>query len=280
MYKHVLKLLLLTASLGIAGYAIAQDAPKRAITKVVGDVYRFQNNFHHSLIVLTNEGVVVVDPINIEAASWLKAELATMTDKPVSHLIYSHSHLDHASGGLVYSGSATVIAHANAPESIDGVKPDVRFDSNETLQIGGKTLELTWLGEGHGNDLIAVVVRPENVAFITDAAAPKRLPWRDMGGANLDDWINQIKTIEALDFEIFAPAHGSIGNKADATDARIYMEKLKEEVLAGLKAGKSTDELVAEVMMEDYAEWQQYKDWRPLNVQGMANFLMRSGQVK
>lgn len=279
MYRHVLKLLLLTASLGIAGSAIAQDTPKRAITKVAGDVYRFQNNFHHSLVVLTNDGVVVVDPINREAASWLKAELATMTDKPVSHLIYSHSHLDHASGGLVYSGSATVIAHANAPEAIDGVKPDVQFDSNETLQIGGKTLELTWLGEGHGNDLIAVVVRPENVAFITDAAAPKRLPWRDMGGANLDGWINQIKTIESLDFEIFAPAHGAIGDKADATDARIYMEKLKEEVLTGLKAGKSTDELVAEVMMEDYADWQQYKDWRPLNVQGMANYLMRSGQV-
>jgi len=135
------------------------------------------------------------------------------------------------------------------------------------------------VGEGHGNDLIAVVVRPENVAFITDAASPKRLPWRNMGGANLDGWINQIKAIEALDFDIFAPAHGSVGVKADATDVRIYMEELKSAVLDGLKAGKSTDDLVSEVLMEDYAQWQQYEEWRPLNVQGMANFLQASGQV-
>ena len=100
-----------------------------------------------------------------------------------------------------------------------------------------------------------------------------------MGGANLDGWINQIKAIEALDFDIFAPAHGSVGVKADATDVRIYMEELKSAVLDGLKAGKSTDDLVSEVLMEDYAQWQQYEEWRPLNVQGMANFLQASGQV-
>ena len=40
-----------------------------------------------------------------------------------------------------------------------------------------------------------------------------------------------------------------------------------------------TDDLVSEVLMEDYAQWQQYEEWRPLNVQGMANFLQASGQV-
>jgi len=44
----------------------------------------------------------------------------------------------------------------------------------------------TWLGEGHGKDLITVVVRPENVTFTTDVVSPKRLPWRNMDGANLD----------------------------------------------------------------------------------------------
>ena len=39
--------------------AQAQEA-RRAITQVAGDVYRFQNNSHHSLVVATSEGVVVV----------------------------------------------------------------------------------------------------------------------------------------------------------------------------------------------------------------------------
>ena len=272
-------LLLLLLTLGTAP-SFSQDNPKRSITNVAGDVYRFQNNFHFGLVVFTEEGVVVADSINAEAAVWLKAELATMTDKPITHLIYSHSHGDHASGGSVLAEGATVIAQANAPEAIDGVVPTLRFDDEHSFQIGNKTIELKWLGPGHGTDLIAVVVRPENVAFITDAAAPKRLPWRDMGGANIDNWINQIKTVESLDFEIFAPAHGNVGVKADATDARIYMEKLRSEVLNGLQDGKSVDVLTKDVTMDDYKDWSQYADWLPLNIQGMAAFLTSTGQVK
>lgn len=259
--------------------AFAQDGPKRSLTQVAGDVYRFQNNFHYGLVVITDDGVVVADPINAGAATWLKTELATLTDKPITHLIYSHSHGDHASGGAVLAKGAAVLTHANAPSAIDGVVPTIRFDDDHSFQIGDKTIELKWLGPGHGTDLIAVVVRPENVAFITDAASPKRLPWRDMGGANIDDWITQIKTIESLDFDIFAPAHGSIGVKADAQDARIYMEKLRAQVLTGLKAGKSVDALTSEITMDDYKDWSNYGDWLALNIQGMATFLTRSGQV-
>lgn len=262
-----------------AGIAGAQDA-KRGITKVAGDVYRFQNNFHYALVTVTNDSVVVVDSINSEAAAWLRDNLATITDKPISHLIFSHSHGDHASGGSVFvEAGAKTIAQANAPDSIDGVAIDQRFDDTLTLDLGGKTFELTWLGKGHGEDLIAVVVRPENVAFITDAASPKRLPFRDMPRSDLDGWINQIKKIESLDFEIFAPAHGMVGVKADATDARVYMEKLREQVLAGLKDGKSAEELVASVTLEEYKDWQQYDAWRKMNVMGMSRFLKASGQV-
>lgn len=260
--------------------AFAQDTPKRSITKVTGDVYRFQNNFHFGLLVLTEEGVVIVDTINADAAKWLRFELPALTDKPISHLIYSHSHGDHASGGAVLAAGATVIAQSNAPETIDGVKPTVRFDDEYTFSLGSKTIELKWLGPGHGSDLIAVVVKPERVAFITDAASPMRLPYRDLGGANVDDWINQIKTIESLDFDIFAPAHGNIGVKADATDARIYMEELRTEVLTGLKAGKSAEALASEITMDKYKDWANYKDWLPLNIAGTASFLMQSGQVQ
>ncbi len=274
-FKHTFMALL--ATLLLAGTSTAQEA-KREITNVACDVYRFQNNAHFSLVVVTSEGVVVVDPINTNAAQWLSGNLDTITDKKISHLIYSHSHADHASGGQVFDG-AQVIAHQNAPATIDGVKPDIRFSDKKTLIIGDKTLELTWLGEGHGTDLIAVVVRPENVAFIVDAASPRRLPFRDMAGANIDDWINQVRMIESLDFEIFAPAHGNIGVRADATDARIYMETLREEVLAGLRAGKTEEELANTVTLDAYRDWAQYDAWRALNVRGMARFLKESGQV-
>ena len=278
--KKLLPLLLLPLIIFQFPQASGQNDPKRSVTKIAEDVYRLQNNFHYSLVVTTGEGAVVIDPINADAAAWIKTEVAKLTDKPVTHLIYSHSHGDHASGGETLAENATVIAQVNAPPAIDGVKITKKFAQDYEFSAGDKTFELTWLGPGHGEDLIAVVVRPANVAFITDAASPKRLPWRTMGGANIDDWINQVRKIESLDFDIFAPAHGNVGVKSDAKDVRIYMENLKTEVLAGLNAGKSLDTLKTDVTMNDYKDWGNYDNWLQLNVEGMATFLQMSGQVK
>ena len=52
----------------------AQDA-KRSITKIAGDLYRFQNNFHFSVFLVTPDGIIATDPINPEAAKWLQGEL-------------------------------------------------------------------------------------------------------------------------------------------------------------------------------------------------------------
>jgi len=259
--------------------SMAQE-PTRAITKIAGNVYRFQNNFHFSVFVITGGGVVVSDPINADAAAWLKAEIAKLTDQPITHLFYSHSHGDHASGGASFGEVGTVIAQANAPASIAGVSPTTRFDDEMNFTVGGNRFELTYLGPGHGADLTAMVIRPENVGFIVDAVSAKRLPYRDFPGANVDHWANQVRKVEALDFTVFAPGHGGMGVKADVTSGRVYMEELRAQVLAGLQAGRSVEELSASVTMGKYKSWGSYEQWRALNVQGMARYLLESGAVK
>lgn len=261
----------------VAGAAIAQDAT-RSITSVAGDVYRFQNNNHHALVTVTDAGVVVVDPINADAAGWLKDNLSQITDKPITHLIYSHSHRDHASGGSVF-GAETVVAHQNAPAAIDGVVPTLRIGETHEMTVGEKTFELTYLGEGHGEDMLAVIVRPENVAFITDVAAPKRLPFRTMPSSSVDAWIDQVHKVDTLDFEIFAPAHGNVGVRGDVADVIIYMETLRAEVLAGLKAGITIEELQTSITMDAYSDWLGYDRMRAENVKGMAEYLIRADKV-
>ncbi|MEP5804880.1 MAG: MBL fold metallo-hydrolase, partial [Roseobacter sp.] len=182
-----------TATLiAISTVAAAQDA-KRSLTQVAGDVYRWQNNNHFGLVVFTDDGVVVADPINAEASSWLEGEISARTELPVTHLVYSHSHADHASGGEVFADTAQVVAHERAPDEIVGVAVDRRVRDVDSMEVGNKTLEFNYLGKGHGTDLMAVIVRPENVAFIVDAMAPRRLPFRDMPGANIDDWTDQVR---------------------------------------------------------------------------------------
>jgi glyoxylase-like metal-dependent hydrolase (beta-lactamase superfamily II) len=259
-----------------SGSTFAQDV-KREITRVTGDVYRFQNQFHVNMFVVTGAGVVVTDPINEDAAKWLKAEIGKITDQPITHLIYSHSHGDHASGGTEYGDVPNVITHQNAPEDIDLVEPTVRFKDKYSFSVGEKTFELTYLGPGHGNDLIATVVRPDDVAFVVDAVSAKRLFYRDFPGANVDHWTDQVKKVNSLDFEVLIGGHGPVGTKSDVGEGLAYLENLRAEVLNGLKAGKTVDELKASVKMEKYKSWGSYDSWRALNVEGMARHLKQSG---
>jgi len=257
--------------------AAAQDAT-RALTNVKGDVWRFQNNFHFSVVVVTADGVVVADPISAEAAEWLKAQIATQFGKPVTHLVYSHSHGDHASGGAAFA-APVVIAEANAPEAIDGVTPTMRIAEPTSIETGGKTLELVPLGPGHGTDMLAMVIRPENVAYVVDVVNPGRLPYKDFPGADIAGLVEQTKRVEALDFEILAPGHSRLGDKSDAVAGREYVEWLMQAVTDEMKAGKSADEVVASLDTSAYQDWGAYKDFRDLNIQGMARWLKETGRV-
>ena len=280
MKKTIMILLvLLMGGTSIATVAQAQEV-KREITRVTFDIYRFQNRFHNNMFVITGEGVVVTDPINAEAAAWLRAEIAKLTDEPITHLIYSHSHGDHASGGTEYGDVPNVIMQQNAPEDIDLVEATERFSDQLSFTVGSKTFELTYLGPGHGTDMIAIVVQPEAVAFVVDVVSAKRLFYRDFPGADVDQWIQQVKKVEALDFDILIGGHGPVGTKKDVSAGIAYLEELRAAVLEGLKAGQSVDELKKTVLMEKYKDWGSYDQWRELNVEGMARHLVESGTVK
>ena len=277
MVKRILSAALLLAFASFP--ATAQEA-KRALTNVTGDVWRFQNNFHISMLVETADGVVVTDPINAEAAAWLKAEIHERFKKPVIYLIYSHSHGDHASGGAIFAETAVVVAEANAPADIDGVVPDHRIAERSFLRVGNKTFELTPLGAGHGQDMLAVVVRPENVAFIVDVVSPGRLPYRDFPGADINGLMDQIRAVQALKFEIMLPGHSRLGDQSDADEALDYIQWLKEAVAGQLRAGKSVEEIVADLDTSRWSEMMAYDDWRDLNIQGMARWLKESGELQ
>ena len=259
--------------------ATAQEA-NRALTNVKGDVWRFQNNFHFSMVVETADGVVVTDPINAEAATWLKAKIYEQFRKPVIYLIYSHSHGDHASGGSIFAETAVVIAEANSPTEVDEVVPDYRIAEQSLLRVGGKTLELVPIGPGHGKDMMVFVVRPENVAFVVDVVSPGRLPYRDFPGADINGLMDQIRAVQALSFEIMLPGHSRLGNQSDSEEALAYLQWLKEAVASQLRKGKSVDEIVADLDTSQWSNMMAYDQWRDLNIQGMARWLEASGEVQ
>lgn len=81
------------------------------IGKLTGDVYYARMDDYLSVFMVTSDGIVLVEPIGTEFATWLKGELATRFKVPVKYVIYSHHHWDHGSGAEVYADTARIIGH-------------------------------------------------------------------------------------------------------------------------------------------------------------------------
>lgn len=261
-------------ALFVAVAAQAQQAPQREITNIAGDLYRFQNNFHVAVFLVTPEGVIATDPIDADAARWLQAEVQSRFGVPIKYLVYSHHHADHASGGEVYGEDVIVVGHSNLPNNLAGPHagvraPDVTFNDRMTLTLGGRSVELIHVGPNHSDDMIVMHFPAERALFTVDFISVKRLPFRNLAGAAIPGWVDSIRAVEAMDFDILIPGHGPVGTKADATDHRRYFEALIAAVRDGMKAGKSLETLKQEVSLPQYASWGAYNDWLALNVEGI-----------
>lgn len=264
---------LMALALLLPAAVTAQEA-KREIAQVQGDLYRFQNDFHVSVFLVTPEGVIATDPIDPEAAMWLENEIRSRFGQEIEYVVYSHDHADHISGGEVFADTATVIAHENARGAIVGEErptavPELTFSDRMTIQLGGKTVELIWPGRSHSDNLIVMLFPEERAAFTVDFISVERLPYQNLSDSYFPDWIEAIKRVEALDFDILIPGHGPVGNKQDASDHRRYLEELHGAVLEAARAGKSLAEMKAEITLDDYRDWGMYEEWRPMNIEGM-----------
>jgi glyoxylase-like metal-dependent hydrolase (beta-lactamase superfamily II) len=273
----MLTLGLLLVALGLVAAPIARSqqpaAPVREITKLAGEVYRFRNNAHYSVFAVTPAGVIATDPINADAARWLKAEIATRFNRPVRYVVYSHDHADHIAGGEVFADTAIVVAHANAKAAIVGEKrptavPAVTFTDAMTIELGGTVVELVHVGRNHSDNSIVMRFPRERLLFAVDFIPVNSYSFRDFPDAYMPDWIDSLKRVEAMDFDVLVPGHGPLGNKANVVMFREYLQDLREEVTRHAREGKSLDEIKRLVTLPKYAAWNP-KEWFPLNIEGM-----------
>jgi glyoxylase-like metal-dependent hydrolase (beta-lactamase superfamily II) len=274
MFRFLNIFLALGVLIGGVAVARAQDAPKREIVQISGDLYRFKNNFHYSVFLVTPEGVIATDPINADAAKWLKAEIATRFGKKIRYVIYSHDHADHSSGGEVFAADgAIVIAHEKAKRAILGEKrptavPQITFKRQMTLELGGKTVELKYLGKNHSDNMIVMRFPAERTLFAVDFIPVKTVAFKSFSDAYIPEWIKSLARVERMDFDILAPGHGQLGTKADVTAFREYMTDLTGQVLEQARRGKSLEETKAAVDLSKYSDWSQFEAWGLLNVEG------------
>ncbi len=273
MTKHLPAFLLLGVAL-IAMPSRAQDGPARTITNITGDLYQFQNGGHRAVFLVTPDGIIASDPINRDAATWLKNELQQRFGVPVRYVVYSHDHADHIGGGEVFDDEAVVVAHEKAKATILGEKrptavPEVTFSDRMTIELGGKTVDLVYVGRGHSDNTLVMHFPAERAVFAVDFISVKRMPYRDLADSYFPDWIDAVRVVETLDFDILIPGHGPLGTKADAAEHRQYLEALYEAVLAAARAGQSLDQMKQTIKLDAFKHLGQYEAWLPMNIEGV-----------
>jgi glyoxylase-like metal-dependent hydrolase (beta-lactamase superfamily II) len=262
-----------TLLLAAAPWAQSQQPPVREITKLAGEVYRVRNQNHYSVFAVTPAGVIATDPINADAARWLKAEIARRFQQPVRYLVYSHDHADHISGGEVFADTAIVVAHDNAKAAILGERrptavPQVSFADRMTIELAGTAVELVHVGRNHSDNSIVMRFPRERLLFAVDFIPVNGLAFRDFPDAYMPDWIESLKRVEAMDFDVLVPGHGPLGTKANVTMFREYLQDLRAEVLRYAREGKSVEEMKQLIKLPKYDAWGP-RDWFPLNIEGM-----------
>jgi glyoxylase-like metal-dependent hydrolase (beta-lactamase superfamily II) len=257
----------------LVSWAVAQ-APVREITQIAGEIYRFRNNNHYSIFAVTPAGIITTDPINAEAAQWLKAELQQRFGQPVKYLVYSHDHADHIAGGEVFADTAIVVAHENAKTAIVGERrptavPQVTFSDRMTIELGGTVLELSYVGRNHSDNSIVMRFPRERLLFAVDFIPVEAVAFRDFPDAYIEDWIESLKQVELMDFDTLVPGHGPLGRKEHVRLFREYMEDLHGAVLMYAREGKSLEEMKTLIKLPKYESWAAYQQYFPLNIEGM-----------
>lgn len=260
------------------------QAPQYETTRVAEGVYQFRYATHNSLFVVTDDGVIAVDPLSTQAAAVLAGEIRQAAPgKPLKAIVYSHSDADHATGANVlrraFGGYVPIIAQANARAPIVQAgdtalpPPDLTFGEELTLHYGDRPVRLVYLGKSHTDNLLVVLVPDVRLAFAVDFVGNDRVGYRDLPGYYFPDFFQALERFKALDYDRVVFGHGPPGDRAAIERQVRYYGDLRQAVEVAIRQGWSEDRAASEIKLPAYQSWGGYADWFPLNVRGMCRGL-------
>src|SRR4051812_28496506 len=267
----------------LPAFAEAPARPQIETKKVEGTegVYIFRNGNHQSMFVVTSDGVIATDPIAYGRPTGGKdyiAEIRKVTDKPIKYLIYSHNHYDHVAGGQAFrDAGATILSHRRAKERLVQVQdpytpiPDEVVGDRHTLRLGGTVLELSYIGEGHSDNLLVMRLPKEKILFVVDT-----IPVGTFPGRGMIDWypleaMDFYKKVLAMDWERMIPGHPGapndrLGTKKDVEEQLAIQQYASDEVKGPAQSGKCWDAVEKEVTLDKYKDMPGYAGGLPLVV--------------
>jgi glyoxylase-like metal-dependent hydrolase (beta-lactamase superfamily II) len=213
-------------------------------------LFMVTDNAYQSMFLVHRTGVVVVDaPPNY--AAHLRAAIAEVTDLPVTHVVYSHSHIDHIGGVTELGGVPVIVAQEETARLLARAAdpkrpvPTVTFKDRYTLEVGGQRLELSYHGVAHEPGNIFVYAPEQRVLMVVDVVFPGWMPWRRFALAqDVPGYFAQVAEIDRVPFEVLVGGHVSrTGTHGDVRLQLAFMADLKAAAAAALASTAIGEEL-------------------------------------
>jgi cyclase len=221
--------------------------------------------------IILKDYVVVVDANFPWAAREIIPEIRKTTNKPVRFVFDTHYHSDHTFGNSVFAdaGASVIMSDASAEElktkgkaAWDGWKetgehsligfrleyPILTFTDKLAIDDGNHRIELIKVGPGHTRGDAVAYLPKEKILMTGDLCVNWK--WGNYIGdpdADYDGWIRILGELAQKDVRTVVPGHGDPGTASTLLGERDYLADMLQQVRAGIRAGKTADQLASEI---------------------------------
>lgn len=242
--------------------------------------YMVTEGVYQALFLVTTDSVVVVDAPSTIGENMLKA-IESVTSKPVSHLVYSHSHADHIGGAylLTTGGNVSIVAHeltaqtlALSPDYEHRPAPTITFRDTYTLHVCNQTLELSYSGPNHEPGNIFIYAPTQKVLMLVDVVFPGWTPFDRLGEVqSVPGVMKAHDQILAYDFDHYIGGHlNRAGTRKDVLTQKEYVQDLYdacvEAILLSAQPGNSSNPLSAATLLPPVVKANPGNPWADFRV--------------
>ncbi|MGE0284602.1 MAG: MBL fold metallo-hydrolase [Rhizobiaceae bacterium] len=220
-----------------------------------------------SLIIVTNDGVVLVDGMGDEAqGQQLVDNIKKITPQPVKYLVVGSDHGDHMSGNAplkkAWPGMVVIATPASQKAMAKNAAPPTELVTDKrTLTLGGTEIQILNLGRAHtGGDLL-VYLPKDKIMFMSEVYLRGVFP--AMRSAYPSEWLATIKKAQAMDVNLFIAGHGWVDDPAAMKAGLEDFRKALEHVVAEgkrLHAAKAACPAPDKCDAVKQANWGAYND--------------------
>jgi glyoxylase-like metal-dependent hydrolase (beta-lactamase superfamily II) len=143
--------------------------------------------------------------------------------------------------------------------------PDIVFENQERIDLGGAGVRLLWLGAAHTRGDEVIFVEPDRTLISGDVVQYKVVPNIFREGGTPASWLAVLDKVAALNPLHVVPDHSAPGDGSMVAMEKRFIAELRDAALALKKQGVTVDAAGTQLSAEFKT---RYPDWPSMNVAG------------